>query len=207
MAKGPSASAIAPARLAAYRILQRVEEEGAYASVLLTTQENLSEKDRALSYELTMGVLRWQLMLDRLISNYSNRDAERLDTAVRLILRLGLYQLRFLSRVPPSAAVNDAVKLVRFARIRSADKFVNAVLRRAVREPDYDPLEVIDDPLERIAVETSHPRLMIERWSRSFGPHEAQAFARANNEAAPVSFRLAAPRIDASDIFDQLKVS
>ncbi|HZE72777.1 MAG TPA: 16S rRNA (cytosine(967)-C(5))-methyltransferase RsmB [Pyrinomonadaceae bacterium] len=202
--KGHPSNGISPGRLAAYQILKRVEEEGAYASILLATWDELPERDRALCYELTMGVLRRQLTLDWLIAHYANRDAGRLDAAVRRVLRLGLYQLRFLSRVPPSAAVNDAVKLVRFARVRSADKFVNAVLRRAVRESDYDPLTGISDPLERIAVGTSHPRWLIERWSLSLGLSETEAFARANNEPPPISFRLTAPVSDKNEVLDQL---
>src|SRR5690348_10864081 len=84
----PARTGISPARFAAYQILRRVENEGAYASVLLAAQDHLSDRDRALTYELTMGVLRWQLLLDRLIEHYAQRPPERLDNAVCLILRL-----------------------------------------------------------------------------------------------------------------------
>jgi 16S rRNA (cytosine967-C5)-methyltransferase len=189
--KKHQSSSISPARLIAFDVLRRVEEEGAYASVLLASaQDDLDARDRALSNELTLGVLRRQLTLDHLISHYANRAASRLDPAVRIALRMGLYQLRFLSRIPPSAAVNEAVKLVRFARVRSADKLVNAVLRRAIREADFDPGSSIQDPLEKIAVETSHPRWLLDRWIKSFGMAEATALASANNTAAPVSFRV-----------------
>ena len=83
-----------------------------------------------------MGVLRRQLWLDRLIEHYANRKIASLDESVRIALRLGLFQLRFLTRVPASAAVNESVNLVHFARVRSAGSFVNAVLRRATREPE-----------------------------------------------------------------------
>ncbi len=88
---------------------------------------------------------------------------------MRIALRLGLYQLRFLTRIPASAAVNESVSLVRAARLSSATAFVNAVLRRAIREADYDPAAGVTDPLEKIAMETSHPVWLIERWTRSFG--------------------------------------
>jgi len=78
----------------------------------------------------------------------------------------------------PSAAVNDAVKLVRFARVRSADKFVNAVLRRAVRESDYDPLTGISDPLERIAVGTSTSPVADRALVPQSRLSETEAFAR-----------------------------
>jgi 16S rRNA (cytosine967-C5)-methyltransferase len=169
-----------------------VETEGAFASVLLASisEEELSAQDRALCHELVLGTLRWQLWLDHLISYYARRSAEKLDAPVRLVLRLGLYQLRFLSRIPASAAVNESVKLVRQARVSSADTFVNAVLRRATREADYDPASGIRDTLERISVETSHPRWLVECWSNYFGVEEAAAFARSNNDAPPVAFRL-----------------
>lgn len=188
--QGRKPKAIAPARLAAFEILQRVEQ-GAYASVLLAKkEEGLTLADRALCHELVMGVLRWQLWLDRLIEHYSNRDIAKLDLGVRLALRLGLYQLRFLSRIPPSAAVNESVGLVRRARLRSAEGFVNAVLRRATRETEYDPTAAISDPIDRIAVATSHPVSLVERWVRAFGFEHAKAFAVANNQPGPLAFRV-----------------
>jgi 16S rRNA (cytosine967-C5)-methyltransferase len=205
-AKQPLSIKISPARLAAFEILRRVEEEGAYASVRLAQKQNdLSARDRSLSHELTLGVLRWQLKLDHFISHFAGRNSARLDLPVRIALRLGLYQLRFLSRIPASAAVNEAVELVRFARLHSAEKFVNAVLRRALREPDYDPIAAIQDSSERLAVETSHPRWLIERWSAALGPDEASAFARANNEAAPVSFRFTHKEPNQEEILAKLK--
>jgi 16S rRNA (cytosine967-C5)-methyltransferase len=208
LARSSSVSAaISPARRAAFEILLRVEE-GAYASVLLATREQeLTPLDRALCHELVMGVLRWQLWLDKLIEYYANRKVAELDVAVRLILRLGLYQLRFLSRVPASAAVNESVNLVNFARFRSASGLVNAVLRRATREPDHDPAATIDDPIERTAVATSHPPWLIERWTKAFGREEAGAFARSNNEPAPVAFRVVKNRAQPSEVIEQLQRS
>ena len=165
--------------------------EGAYASVLLATSEaELNPQDRALCHELVMGVLRHQLWLDNLAALYTNRKIDRLDLAVRVALRLGLYQLRFLSRIPASAAVNESVNLVRVARLRSAGGFVNAVLRRAVREPDADPARGIDNDVSRLAVLSSHPEWLIDRWIKNFGFVEAEAFALSNNEPAPVAFRV-----------------
>ena len=191
--------------MAAFEILRRVEE-GAYASVLLASKEDeLKLPDRALCHELVMGVLRRQLWLDHLIQHYTRRDVAQLDMSVRLILRLGLYQLRFLSRIPASAAVNESVKLVRLARLRSADTFVNAVLRRATREPEVDPASKILDPIEHLSVVTSHPRWLIERWIKAFGAEETEAFARANNEPAPVAFRVVRSRAREADMIGQLQ--
>jgi 16S rRNA (cytosine967-C5)-methyltransferase len=195
---------IVPARLAAFRILQQVET-GAFSSVLLAAEEpRLQPLDRALCHELVLGVLRWQLFLDRVIEHFSKRRVESLDAAVRIALRLGLYQLRFLSRIPVSAAVNESVSLVRAARLSSATAFVNAVLRRAVREAEYDPVADVSDPLEQIAVRTSHPDWLIERWVSSFGVDEAEAFARANNLVPPTAFRVVANRASQPEILSRL---
>lgn len=201
-----SHKAVSLARRTAFDILRRVEQ-GAYASILLADkEEDLSPADRALCHELVLGVLRWQLWLDRLIGHYGNRDAAKADLEVRLALRLGLYQLRFLSRIPASAAVNESVKLVKQARLRSAEGFVNAVLRRATREPEYDPAAAICDPLERVSVSTSHPLWLVERWARAFGLAHTEAFAIANNQPASVAFRLV-KKDNESKVLQQLRAS
>ena len=180
----------APARRAAFEILREVEA-GAFSSIILAAYEpQLKPADRALCHELVLGVLRWQLWLDKLIEHYAKRAVESLDLPVRLALRLGLYQLRFLTRVPASAAVNESVNLVRTARVSSAAAFVNAVLRRAIREAEYDPAAAVSDPIAKLAVETSHPVWLVERWANEFGFEEAEALARANNRLPPVALRL-----------------
>ncbi len=182
--------------------------EGAYASVLLAaTDRELKDVDRSLSYELVMGVLRQQLWLDRLIEYYAARKVTQLDPAVCVVLRLGLYQLRFLSRVPASAAVNESVNLIHSARLRSAGGLVNAVLRRATREPEVDPTSNITDPVERLSVATSHPRWLLERWTQAFGVEETEAFARANNEPAPLAFRVVKNRAQEADVCARLQAA
>ena len=195
---------VTPARRAAFDILRRVAD-GAFSSVLLASEEpKLKPADRALTHDLVLGVLRWQLLLDKIVEHFSKRTVESLDGAVRIALRLALYQLRFLTRVPASAAVNESVNLVRGAKLSSAAAFVNAVLRRAIREADYDPAAVAQDPLEKLAIETSHPAWLLDRWIRAFGPTEAEAFARANNEIPPTAFRVVHARANEEDILQQL---
>ena len=196
---------VSPARRMAFEILRRVEEEGAFASVLLASvTDEMRAEDRALCYELILGALRWQLWLDSLIEHYAGRSADSLDAPVRRAMRLGLYQLRFLSRIPASAAVNESVNLAYEARLRSAASLINAVLRRATREPKYDPAAHLSDPIERMAVETSHPTWLIERWCAAFGPDETAAFARANNRTPPVAFRINPLRAENMEAIDRL---
>ena len=174
--------------MAAFEILLKVEKEKSFSSVLLPLyEENLGEKDRALCHEITLGVLRRQIYLDRIIENLSNKIIENLDAAVLISLRLGLYQLIFLDKIPAYSAINDGVNLVKRAGKTSASGFVNAILRRASREKNFE--FEFSDETEKIAVETSHPRWLIEKWSVYFGFEEAEKLARANNEAADLTFR------------------
>lgn len=184
---------VSPARRAAFEVLRRVEEENAYSSPLLAAADpNLNSSDRALCHELVLGVLRRQLWLDTAIQHFSARRIDKVDLPVLLALRLGLYQLRFLSRIPPSAAVNESVNLVRQSKLKSAAGFANAVLRRATRELKYDPAAHTGDQTEKLAIETSHPLWLVERWISRFGFDEASALAHANNSPAPVVFRFTA---------------
>jgi len=198
---------ISPARLVAFRILQQVEN-GAFSSILLASEEpRLRPADRALCHELVLGVLRWQLRLDKIVEHFSKRRIESLDQAVRIALRLGLYQLHYLTRIPASAAVNESVSLVRHARVSSATAFVNAVLRRAIKEAGYDPAAGVSEPLERIAIQTSHPVWLIERWANAFGIAEAEAFAVANNTVPPAAFRVVKNRADEAEVISRLRAA
>ncbi|MBA2732693.1 MAG: 16S rRNA (cytosine(967)-C(5))-methyltransferase RsmB, partial [Acidobacteria bacterium] len=199
---------VSVARRAAFQILRRVEEDGAYAAVLLAASDDeMRADDRALCYELVLGTLRWQLWLDALIEHYAKRRAESLDAPVRRALRLGLYQLRFLSRIPASAIVNESVNLAYLSRLRSAASFINAVLRRATREPEYDPAKSVFEPVERLAIETSHPVWLLERWIDAFGIEEASALARANNAAPPIAFRVITNRVSKKEILEELRAA
>ena len=124
---------ISAARRIAYDVLSRVESQQAYASDLLHTAltEKISAADAALATELSLGVLRQQRLLDFLIERQSRKRIAALDREVVLALRLGLYQLRFLDRVPPRAAIYESVELIKHGRKKSATTFVNAVLRGA----------------------------------------------------------------------------
>jgi 16S rRNA (cytosine967-C5)-methyltransferase len=196
---------VSPARLAAFNALRKVEE-GIFSSVALAAVDpQLSSQDRALCHELVLGILRWQLQLDAIIEHFAKRNVEQLDAPVLHALRLGIYQIRFLSRIPASAAVNESVNLVSLARLSSARSFVNAVLRRATREPDYSPAAEIADPLERIAIETSHPSWLIERWTNAFGIGQAELIARANNEASPVAIRVVKTVADENEVLEKLR--
>ncbi|HVG19831.1 MAG TPA: 16S rRNA (cytosine(967)-C(5))-methyltransferase RsmB [Blastocatellia bacterium] len=182
---------VSPARRAAFDILRRVEAEGAYASTLISTlpQSALSREDRALAQEIVLGVLRWQRSLDYFIERYSRRPLKRLDLSVLVSLRMGLYQIRHLSRIPQSAAVNESVNLVKIARAASAAGMVNAVLRNAARRLGEMAGEAAE-AAERAAIEVSHPTWMLERWAAWAGETELRSLALANNEPPLAAFRV-----------------
>src|ERR1700689_3215333 len=120
------------ARKIAYDVLRRVEAEGAYATDVLHAElgAGVRTDDAALATELSLGVLRWRGLLDFLLGRALKKPVERLDLPVAIALRMGLYQLRFLERIPARAAVNESVELVKRARKSSAAPLVNAVLRK-----------------------------------------------------------------------------
>ena len=126
---------MSPARKVAFQVLL-LAERGGYASDLLRARsEGLDARDAGLASEIVYGCLRLQGQLDFLIRHFSGRPAAGLDPEVRVSLRMGIYQLRNLDRVPSHAAVAESVDLVKQARKRSAAGFVNAVLRKVDRGP------------------------------------------------------------------------
>ncbi|MGA8075434.1 MAG: 16S rRNA (cytosine(967)-C(5))-methyltransferase RsmB [Candidatus Acidiferrales bacterium] len=179
---------ISAARRIAYDVLLRVETQQAYASDLLHSAltGKISAADAGLTTELALGVLRQQRLLDFLIERQSRKRIAGLDREVVLALRLGLYQLRFLDRVPARAAIYESVELVKQGRKKSAATFVNAVLRRAsaTARADFAPLLPANFPLaERLGILHSHPTWLVERWLGRFGETQAIALLEANNRA------------------------
>ena len=166
---------ISPARAIAFDILTRVES-GSYASDLLFAQ-SLSTRDAALASEIIYGTLRRQAQLDYFIGLHAPM---RLDNAVRIALRIGIYQLRHLDRVPPHAAVTESVELVKRARKRSAAGLVNAVLRKIDRKQVAWP--------DR-STELSQPQWLIDQWDREFGAETTARIARTFLEKPEIYLR------------------
>jgi 16S rRNA (cytosine967-C5)-methyltransferase len=185
---------VSPGRWAAYNILSRVEKDKAFTSILLPLYESdLKAEDRGLCHELTLGVLRNALFLDKIIEHFTGKKLGKLDLPVLLALRLGLYQMRFMTKIPARAAINESVEIVKQERLVSAASFVNAVLRRAAKEADFDPAEAITGELEKLSVSSSHPLWLLQRWVDEFGFEETEKLARANNQIPQTSFRLNRP--------------
>jgi len=183
------------ARRIAFDVLRRVEAEGAYASDVLHAElgagggsnlksSNFKSEDAALATELVLGVLRQHRLLDFLLARQLKKPVEKLDLPVLLALRMGLYQIRFLERIPARAAVNESVELVRLAKKFSAATLVNAVLRRAADEAHNPAEEFLPANLplaDRLGILYSHPTWLVERWLARLGGPQTLALLEANN--------------------------
>ena len=184
--------AVSPARRIAFETLRRVEAEGAYASDVLHADLGASIKtaDAALATDITMGVLRWRRLLDFLLQRLLKKPVEHLDLPVALALRMGMYQVRFLAKIPAHAAVNESVELVKRARRVSAASLVNAVLRRAAVEAKSTAEKFLPPgipPAERLGILHSHPAWLVERWLSRLGEPRTIAILEADNRPPRLS--------------------
>lgn len=190
---------ISPARAAAFDILLRIGQQGAYASELLHSRrmEALTPADHALTTELVMGVLRWRSRLDETLAAASARSLAKVDAEVLTALRMGAYQLRYLSRIPAHAAINDSVELVKRAHKRSAAPFANAVLRKiAGTKVELPSGRFTASSAELLARESAHPEWMVERWVAEFGIELATKICRHDQCIPSTAIRLNEGKIE-----------
>jgi 16S rRNA (cytosine967-C5)-methyltransferase len=159
---------ISPARNAAFAALMAVDRGAWSAEALAAKSAQLDSRDAGLASDILFGTLRHRGELDHLIGQLAKRTGDKQDPAVRLALEIGIYQLRFLDRIPAHAAVNDSVELVRRAGMASAAAFVNAVLRNYTRKRPQVPESA------------STPGWLLERWVNHYGAETAEAIAHAS---------------------------
>ncbi len=211
---------VAPARQAAYEALRMVDTARADLPAALAARRDrlADERDRALTAEIVTGTLRWRGTLDHLIEHFARRRIAQLDPEVVDILRLSLYQLLHLDRVPAAAIVDDAVDLTRGAGKRSATGFVNAVLRAVSRARGQLPLPPRPDgpdrpdpgspeweaALDYLSITQSHPRWLVARWLRRWGLEATDAWVRFNNRPGPMTLRVNTLRATVDDVAAQL---
>jgi 16S rRNA (cytosine967-C5)-methyltransferase len=182
---------VSPARRAAFTVLQRVFEDGAYADrALRSASDGLDERDRALARRLAYGTIQRARTLDHAIEALGRRPVRKLDPPVRAALRLGCYQLAFLDGVPRYAAVNESVELVRRARLERAVPFANAVLRRLADGARDLVAALPEETFEQAALRHSYPDWIAETWWEELGPEEARALMAAQNEEPETAVRL-----------------
>jgi 16S rRNA (cytosine967-C5)-methyltransferase len=158
---------ISPARQIAFDVLRKVQQGGYASDLLLQRSAPLDSRDAGLASEIVFGCLRYQAQLDYLIARRVPRPP---DPEVQIALRMGIYQLRYLDRIPPHAAVGESVELVKRIHKASAAGLVNAILRKTDRTPV---------PWPDRATDLSMPGWLLERWDRQFGKQKATRIAAA----------------------------
>ncbi len=181
---------VAPSRRAAFTVLRRVFEQGAYADrALHSAAAELGQRDRALAMTLVYGTVQRRRTLDHVLSAFVSRPLDRLEPAVLAALRLGLFQILFLGGISDYAAVNESVELAKESS-RGGAQMVNAVLRRAGREGESELLKLDDRTPQRAAVLHSVPDWLAEMWWRELGPEQARALLESVNTPAESAIRV-----------------
>ncbi|MCI2058757.1 MAG: 16S rRNA (cytosine(967)-C(5))-methyltransferase RsmB [Oscillibacter sp.] len=181
------------ARVTALRVLISVRERHAWADAGLKAQlarDGLSGPDAALATRLTYGVLQNQFLLDFWIDAFCTQKTAHLQPPLAEILRLGVYQIVFLDRIPDSAAVNESVNLARLFGRPKAAGLVNAVLRKASANKAALPEVPKDDPLRYLSIAYSHPKWLVKRLISLLGPGEAEAYLKADNGTVPTTVQI-----------------
>ena len=167
-------------RDAALTILLAVDKNQAYSNLLLhqtIEKYKLDVKDRGLLTEITYGTLQHKITLDYYLEPFIRG---KVDLWVRWLLRMSLYQMHYLSRIPAHAAVNEAVEIAKRRGHKGIASMVNGILRSILREGVRSTAD-IEDSVERLAIETSHPQWLVDRWVESYGYEETAEMLRENN--------------------------
>jgi 16S rRNA (cytosine967-C5)-methyltransferase len=192
------------ARACAYRVLRRVFEAGAWADRALQGEaDRLDPRERALATQLVFGTVQRRATLDHLLAILADRPTGKLEPAVLTALRLGLFQLAFLDRIPAHAAVDASVELVKADAPRGAG-LVNAVLRRGAREAAGLLAQLDEATPAAAALRHSHPEWVAELWWAMLGPEEARLLLAADNEPAEAALRVNTLRATPSDVLERL---
>lgn len=181
-------SNLSPSREAALKTLYAVEKDGAYLNIALNdiiSESRLTQPDAALCTNLVLGVERNRLFLDNIISNLSSIRLKKISVWILNILRMGIYSLRFMEKIPESATINECVKLAkRYGHAKSAG-FVNAILRKAVTSGDFLPEE---GTTEYLSVFYSYPEWIVQKWTKE-GIGDVVGLLEAGNSTPPTYLR------------------
>lgn len=194
MNKGPTPAAGRKpgAREAAMDVLTRVEQDRAYSNLLLNQalgKLKLERQDAALATELVYGTIQRLNTIDYFLGRFASKGLDRLQPWVRSLLRLSFYQIKYLDRIPPHAAVNEAVNLAKRRGHQGIAGLVNGILRSVLREQDRLTVPDALPEDERLALEESHPLWLVRRWTDRYGADTARAMCQADNRPPKASIR------------------
>lgn len=185
----------------------RVEQEGAYSNLLLNSslqKSALSREDTGLATELVYGSISRMITLDYVLDDFVSKGIAKLQPWVRSLLRLSLYQIMYLDRVPSHAAVNEAVNIAKKRGHQGISGMVNGVLRSVLRAGELPVLKEGLSQEEVISITHSHPLWMVRQWSAEYGLETAAAMCAANNEPPAVSVRVNTTMISREALLGQM---
>lgn len=205
--KRPSASRPLSAREIALDTLSRVEADQAYSNLQLNQAlqaAKLARADASLATELVYGTLQRQGTLDYWLSRFVAKGVDKLEPWVRQLLRMSVYQIVYLDRIPPHAAVNEAVQIAKRRGHAGIGGMVNGVLRNMLRRRGELEIPQGLPPAERIALAHSHPQWLVERWIAAHGERVAEEMCAASNEPPCSSVRINARRATRGQVLEQL---
>jgi 16S rRNA (cytosine967-C5)-methyltransferase len=192
----------------AVKILNRIDRSDAYLDKLLDAElrsDEMNELDKGLMNEIVTGVVRWQMKLDWVLTGFFHGNFTKAETNIKNALRVALYQILFLDKVPQSAAVNEGVEFIKRLRGQKVADLVNAVLRNIIRNLENirypDPNE---DRIRHLAVVESHPIWLVNKWVARFGYDEAKQLLAANNRRPDLTLRVNRLKIQFDYFLSQL---
>ncbi|MBM4169297.1 MAG: 16S rRNA (cytosine(967)-C(5))-methyltransferase RsmB [Ignavibacteria bacterium] len=190
--KGPRGTAV--------KVLNRIERSDAYLDRLIDHEmrsTDMNELDKGLMNEIVTGVIRWRMKVDWILTGFFHGSFTKAETNIRNALRVALYQILFLDRVPHSAAVNEAVEFTKRLRGQKVANQVNAILRNIIRSIDNIRYpDINEDKIQHLAVVESHPLWMVRRWVDRFGYDETKRLLDANNRIPDLTLRVNRLKID-----------
>ena len=198
------------ARAAALKALLRVDSEGAYSNLVLDhtlSEFHLEARDRSLATTIFYGTLERRITLDYVIGRFSSTPFNKISPVALEILRLGLYQILYLDKVPASAAVDESVKLAKTCGAKRASGFVNAILRNFLRSGGrLPPFQSGTSPLRKLSVAYSCPEWIIALWSRAYGKDIAFRLLKSMLQKPDLFARVNNTRIGEEQLIERLRL-
>jgi 16S rRNA (cytosine967-C5)-methyltransferase len=181
---------ISPARALSFKLLSQIESRRLFSDEALNSDDmaQMDVRDRHLTTEIVYGTLRWQATLDYILTNLSSRKWDEVSPGARILLRMSLYQMWQMDRMPDYALVNDAVELAKREMGKGIDGFINGILRRLTRTRPWNHDQFLGDAPKWIKI--SLPKWLWDRWSKRFGENEAEHFALSLNRQPQMAGRL-----------------
>ncbi len=180
-------------RYIVFKALYKVENEKSYSNLTLDSflkNSDLSSKDSAFVSALFYGVLEKKISLDYIISKFSSVRLKKIESKTLIILRMGVYQLVFMDKIPDSAAVNEAVKLCKKERLFHSGGFVNGVLRSITRSEERFPLPDKSDIIKHLSVKYSCPEPIVKLWCSDYSEGICERILKTLSDRPPIFLRV-----------------